>query len=184
MAPATREGPVHPLEREAPLLPSLDVLRIGITGHVHLSATTKRLVAVELESVLSAYADGVIVGVSCLAPGTDTIFAEVALMMGAQLEVIVPARDYPATQLTSAQAARFNDLCGAADLVIRLPIDRSGPVAYAAANDELLSRIDRLIAVWDGVADLTTGGTGSVVNAASCPVDVIWPDGAERNSHS
>ncbi|WP_171049916.1 hypothetical protein [Nocardia cyriacigeorgica] len=42
---------------------------------------------------------------------------------------------------------------------------------------------DRLIAVWDGQVS-ERGGTGTVVElarTAGVPVDIVWPDGAQRD---
>lgn len=68
--------------------------RIGITGHMNLSRDSAPLVAEALRDVLQACNEREVVGISCLAQGSDQIFTRVALECGGAIEVILPAADY------------------------------------------------------------------------------------------
>ncbi|MGH3771308.1 MAG: hypothetical protein ACRDRW_07930 [Pseudonocardiaceae bacterium] len=68
--------------------------RIGITGHVNLSRRSVPLVAEALRDVLKNYNEAELVGFSCLARGSDQIFARVVLECGGAVDVVLPAADY------------------------------------------------------------------------------------------
>ena len=171
--------------------PAAAPVRVGITGHLDLTASTARRVAVELRRHLVGLRNppglrpADLVGVTCLARGADSVFAEVLVALGGRLEVILPSADYEEAQVGPDHAPVFDALLGRAASVRRMPAARAEPAAYISANHALLDAIDRLIAVWDGKPPVWDGGTASVVRAArarNIPVTVIWPKGAQRGS--
>ncbi|MFJ9542502.1 hypothetical protein ACIRPX_35335 [Streptomyces sp. NPDC101225] len=158
---------------------------IAVTGHIDLTARTSVLVRAALDDLLRRYAaDGELVGVSCLARGADSLFAEAVLAVGGRLAVIIPSRDYRRARVRPDHALVFDRLVKAAHDIVVLPIETGGRHAYEAANKVLVERADRLVAVWDGTPPTGRGGgTADTVleaRAAGVPVDVVWPDGAER----
>ena len=158
-------------------------MRIGITGHMDLVGQTAGLVIAELRARLGEMEPAELVGVSCLAPGTDCLFAEVVLELGGRLRVLIPSADYRRTQVPPAYGELFDAAVAAAETVRVMPFDTAGSAAYEAANHEMLSMIDELIAVWDGRPAPDGGGTaGAVVEARrrGIPVVVVWPEGAVR----
>jgi hypothetical protein len=133
---------------------------------------------------LLAFPADLITGVSCLARGADTLFAEEILGREARLEIIIPSADYRQVVVRPDHAPAFDDAVARAARVDILATPASGPKAYAAANEAMLDRVDHLLAVWDGLASGNEGGTASAVAAAHSrriPVTVIWPEGAERS---
>lgn len=54
-------------------------MRVGITGHRGLSAKVEERVRAMLDEVVSGYAAAELVGVSCIADGPDSWFAEAVL---------------------------------------------------------------------------------------------------------
>jgi hypothetical protein len=159
------------------------VLRFGITGHVNLTPSSEPLVYQAIRDALGPYAGADLVGVSCIAPGADSIFARVVLDLGGRLEVLVPAENYRAKQVPPEYAAAFDDLVTKAVSVRVLPYAEADSEAYEAANQILVEVSDRVFAVWDGRSDGGRGSTASVVRYAQShgkPVQVIWPEGAER----
>ncbi|MDG4826761.1 hypothetical protein O7635_33340 [Asanoa sp. WMMD1127] len=154
--------------------------RIGVTGHVRLAEGTAELVYAELTATLTARRDGPLQGVTCLADGADQLFARAVAALGGTFEVVLPAADY---RSVVADRKAFDDLLGKATKVDYLPYAESGPEAYFAASEELLRRVDALVAVWDGAPSDVVSSTANVVRAArarSLPVTVIWPAGAQR----
>ncbi|GAA1859765.1 hypothetical protein [Asanoa iriomotensis] len=154
-------------------------MRIGVTGHVRLAEGTAELVYAELSATL-AVREGPLHGVTCLADGADQLFARAVAALGGTFEVVLPAADYRG-EVDDLQA--FDDLLGKAVRVDYLPYPRSGPDAYFAASEELLRRVDHLVAVWDGAPSDVVSSTANVVRAARArglPVTVIWPAGARR----
>jgi hypothetical protein len=158
--------------------------RIGITGHMNLTPATVELVRADLRVVLARVPAAGLVGVSCLAHGADTVFAEVVLALGGTLEIVLPCEGYADAMVHPEHRAHFEDLLRAAATVRVMPFRRPSPQAYEAANRYLLNTCDRLIAVWDGGPAAHRGGTGAFVAEARAqllPVDVRWPPGAARH---
>ncbi|GIH23813.1 hypothetical protein Aph01nite_21230 [Acrocarpospora phusangensis] len=158
-------------------------MRVAVTGHRDLSPGTADLVRTALEGLLVPHGAEV-VGVCCLAPGADQIFAETVLRLGGRLEAIVPARAY-GSALPPPDRERFEGLLDRADPVRRLSHEEPTPAVFAAANEVMLADADVLVAVWDGGPSRGVGGTAEVVDAARrrrIRVEILWPEGAERLS--
>lgn len=157
-------------------------MRIGITGHMHLTAATADLVRSALLAELERFDPAALTGVSCLAEGADAIFAQAVLDTGGRLEAILPARDYRDTRAGPGHRPVLDSLTARAASVSYIA-GTSSVQAYAAANDAMLASIDLLLAVWDGVPSPKPGGTADAVAAARArgvPTQVIWPEGAQR----
>lgn len=162
--------------------------RIGVTGHPDLTWNTLRLVASAFRRhLLASLREGDrkapgLVGVSCLARGADSVFAEMLIELGGQLEVILPSSDYRMSQIPPDYAPLFDSLIQSAASVQVMPWAKAGPQASIAANNAMLDKVDALVAVWDGTHD-PDGDTGYVVQEArtrQIPVTVIWPKGSRR----
>ncbi|MFH8526832.1 hypothetical protein ACH4GE_00240 [Streptomyces tendae] len=179
---------------------------LAVTGHMDLTDESVPAVRAALDELLDRYreqereqdqerggdpgpgAGESLVGISCIAKGADSLFAEAVLAAGGRLVVVVPSRDYRRSTVEPDGAPLFDRLVEAAAEVIVLPYERAGRQAYEAANALLLERADRLVAVWNGEPPGGRGGgTADVVLAArgaGIPVDVVWPDGAARRADS
>jgi hypothetical protein len=150
---------------------------------MNLTPTAANLVREAIRNALISHVPQGLTGVSCIAAGADSIFAEVVLDLGGTLEVIVPAADYRECKVKPEHADQFDRLMNSASRVRVMQYATSNRDAYEAANEALLTDCDRLIAVWDGQAPADKGGTAAVVDSATSrgiPVDIIWPDGAAR----
>ncbi|EFL25148.1 conserved hypothetical protein [Streptomyces himastatinicus ATCC 53653] len=159
---------------------------IAVTGHMDLTDESVPLVRAELDKVLASYESSCLVGVSCIAKGSDSLFAEAVLAAGGSLVVVIPSQDYRQAKVKLDHAATFDRLVESADEVLVMPHETANRQAYEAANAVLLERADRLVAVWNGQPPGTKGGgTADVVyqaREAGVPVDVVWPDGASRRA--
>ncbi|MEV6416704.1 hypothetical protein [Kribbella sp. NPDC051718] len=159
-------------------------MRIGITGHSNLTPPSEKLVYDAMRGVLKPYLQEEVSGVTCLARGADQIFARVIGDVGSQFAVVLPSRNYRDKKVKPANRDLFDELLSAAVEVTYLPFDEPGRDAYMAASEELVSRSDLLIAVWDGKPAGGYGGTADVVAYALSQgrrVLVLWPEGAERD---
>ncbi|MCM9077739.1 MULTISPECIES: hypothetical protein [Streptomyces] len=156
---------------------------VAVTGHVNLTGASLPPVAEALRALLARYPAAELTGMSCLAPGADTVFGDAVLALGGRLVAVLPSGDYRARMREGPHAAAFDRLLRAAAEVEVMPYRRAGTDAYAAANRLLLGRAELLVAVWDGGAGGRQGGTGDAVAAARArgiPVEVVWPAGAAR----
>ena len=157
--------------------------RIGITGHRGLSPATSRLVDAAIRAELDHRDPDRLTGVSNIADGADTLFAQAVLDRGGGLEVIIPAEKYRAG-LPVDHHPTYDQLLKSATKTHRLPFRESTPDAHMAASQRMLDLIDELFAVWDGLPARGYGGTADVVTEATrrgVPVTAIWPDGATRD---
>ncbi|WP_329453530.1 hypothetical protein OG894_44100 (plasmid) [Streptomyces sp. NBC_01724] len=156
---------------------------LAVTGHIYLTDESVPLVRAALRALLAEYSED-LTGVSCIAAGSDSLFAEEVTSVGGRLVVVVPSQDYRARKVEPDHAPVFDHLVEAAVEVLTLPHETANHGAYGAANTELLKRADRLVAVWDGSPPSGKGGgtadTVEQARAAGLPVDVVWPDGAAR----
>ncbi|MFE2678555.1 hypothetical protein [Streptomyces hygroscopicus] len=159
---------------------------IAVTGHMDITDASVPLVRGELDKILAAYEPSSLVGVSCIAKGSDSLFADAVLAAGGRLAVVIPSEDYRQAKVKPEHADTFDRLVAAADEVLVMPHATANRQAYEAANAVLLERADRLVAVWDGRPPTGKGGgTADVVHQAreaGIPVDVVWPDGASRRA--
>ncbi|WP_322767286.1 hypothetical protein [Frankia sp. Cr1] len=159
--------------------------RIGVTGHMDLTPTSTSLVRAALVEALTPHVPSGLTGVSCIAAGADSIFADVVLEIGGALEIILPAADYREQKVKADHADLFDSLVRRAAGVRVMPHEISDRAAYQAANEALVDSIDLLMAVWDGQAPADRAGTATVVGYARSTgrtVEVIWPNGAKRRN--
>jgi hypothetical protein len=160
------------------------VTRLGITGHRGLPAATERLVDTALRNEIAGYAqDGELVGVTAIADGADSLFAQAVLDAGGSLVVIIPAEQYRES-FPAEHHATYDNLLARATRVISLDHIQSNSDAHMDASVRMIQEIDQLLAVWDGQPARGYGGTADVVAAAQereLPVTVVWPVGAERD---
>lgn len=159
------------------------MVRIGITGHRGFGNVTSNLVSKALRQTLLPYDPTDLVGVSCIADGADSLFAEAVLDHGGVIEVIIPATQYR-DHLPAEHHSRYDHLLSQAKTTHRLDFDESTSEAHMAASELMISIIDELVAVWDGQPARGYGGTADVVHEArtrGVPVQAIWPVGATRD---
>src|SRR5258708_415346 len=64
--------------------------RLGVIGHRDLSEESQPIIEAALRRLLVAKGGSRLVGVTCLAPGADQLFAQTVLNLDGRLEVILP----------------------------------------------------------------------------------------------
>ncbi|MFE4599340.1 hypothetical protein ACFRKE_00610 [Kitasatospora indigofera] len=157
-------------------------MRIGITGHRGLNAEVEREVRALLAVQVAKYADADLIGISCIADGPDTWFAEIVLQHGGRIEVVVPAADYR-DSLPAWHHGDYDRLIDQAAEVHETGLDESTSEAHMAGSEVLVGLADELLAVWDGQPARGYGGTADVVTYAErngLPVRILWPAEAVR----
>jgi hypothetical protein len=160
-----------------------NVTRVGITGHRGLPDEVAARVKQALYEVVASYPAAELVGVSCIADGPDTWFADAVLSHGGSLEVVVPAEGYR-DSLPQWHHAAYDDLLARSTRQHATGLRDSDSHAHMTGSEILVDLADEMIAVWDGQPARGHGGTADVVRYAqkhSVPVRVVWPQGAARD---
>lgn len=158
--------------------------RLAITGHRGLPRETGKLIDAAIrEEIARRRNAGVLVGLSCLADGADSLFARAVLDAGGTLIAVIPATEYR-DGLPNEHHSTYDALLDEAADVIRLDHQASDSQAHMDASLRMISKADELLAVWDGKPARGYGGTADIVDAArdrNLPTTVIWPEGATRD---
>lgn len=144
--------------------------RVAVTGHQHLgddhtTAFVHNHFGLLLVRLRDTHPEGLI-GLSGLAAGADTLFAEVALRGGLPLEVCLAAADVVENFPTGVERERFLTLCAKSHHIHRLPFPTRSNAAYMALGHWLVNSCDLLIAAWNGLPATAEGGTADVVGYA------------------
>ncbi|MFB7511012.1 hypothetical protein [Streptomyces broussonetiae] len=157
-------------------------MRVGITGHRGLSTQVGERVRAFLAERVEEYYSAELVGVSCIADGPDSWFAEAVLEHGGRLEVVIPAAEYRES-LPDWHHHVYDRLISRAADIHHTGMAESTSQAHQAGSEILVGLVHELIAVWDGQPARGYGGTADVVAYAErtgVPVRVLWPEGASR----
>jgi hypothetical protein len=152
-------------------------VRIGVTGHISLTRGSMRPIYRALTRVLRDHLrrHGAVHGVTCLAQGADRLFAQAVRDLAGTFEVVLPG--------PPDRGRQTRRLLQQARRITRVGPDPRSEIRYAAASEQMLQSCDLLVAVWDGAADGTYGGTAHTVARArelGKPVQVVWPPRAKR----
>jgi len=140
-------------------------MRIGITGHQYLEDSDRwDWVKIEMNELLMKMRRP-LVGITCLAAGADSLFAELILQQGGSLEAVVPFPEYEKV-FPAQQRNRYRALLGAASAITVLEKRRSKQESYCAAGKKVVDVTDLLLAVWDGKPARGLGGTADIVEYA------------------
>jgi hypothetical protein len=118
--------------------------RIAVTGHMNLTAGSVALVREAITDALIRYASDGLTGISCVARGADSVFAQAVVDLGGELEVVLPAAGYREEKVKPDHAPQFDELIRRAKTVRVIPFEKANRVAYEAANEVLVSTCDTI----------------------------------------
>src|ERR1700741_3613707 len=108
-------------------------MRVGITGHQYLEDPNRwEWVKEETDDLLMKMRRP-LVGITCLAAGADSLFAELILKHGGPLEAVVPFPDYEQV-FPAPQMKDYKRLLDAAAAITVLEKKRSKQESYFAAG--------------------------------------------------
>ncbi|MEW1723358.1 hypothetical protein [Streptomyces sp. NPDC093109] len=82
---------------------------LAVTGHMDLTEESVPLVRAAPREALEPYRED-LTGVSCIAAGADTLFAEEVIAVGGRLVVVIPSRDYRDSKVKPGHAPVFDRL--------------------------------------------------------------------------
>lgn len=106
------------------------------------------------------------IGVTSLAVGADSLFAELVLRRGGLIEVVLPFRGYK-QKVHAHSRAKYDRLLEAASRVTILRHKGTDEESYFEAGRVVVERAGLVIAVWDGGPAKGPGGTADVVEYAA-----------------
>jgi predicted Rossmann fold nucleotide-binding protein DprA/Smf involved in DNA uptake len=155
---------------------------VGVTGHRGISGALAEYTAAEMRRILAPLAAGGFAGISCLADGADTIFADAVLELGGRLIALIPAAGYREYQ-PAGHRRDFDRLLHAATEIRDQDSAVPDRPSLMSASRLLVDASDEILAVWDGLPARGHGGTADVVRYVreqGKPLRVIWPAGAVR----
>ncbi len=95
--------------------------RIAITGHMNLTTGSVPLIYKGITGALTPYENWELTGISCIARGADSVFAQAVLDVGGKLEVILPAAGYREKKVKPDHASQFDELIRRATTVRVMP---------------------------------------------------------------
>jgi hypothetical protein len=149
------------------------VVGVGVTGHRRLGDDPRTPCVVGAQCVeilrhlqeLARYRGATLLAYSALAVGADQLFAEAALGLGIPLVGVIPFEEYPA-DFEGDERRRFETLLGLCRDVHRLKGKQRSDRAYLKAGLWVVSQVEYLVAVWNGLPAAGLGGTGDIVTYA------------------
>lgn len=141
------------------------MMRYAITGHQEFANDRiERWVWAQLNHLIETRP--IAIGLSCLAAGTDQIFADLIIAKGIPLCAIIPSRNYDSTFENNVTLKAYERLSGLAANLVELDFPEPSEGAFFSASKEMVQRSDVLIAVWDAQPSKGLGGTADVVSYA------------------
>ncbi|NTV62595.1 MAG: hypothetical protein HGA65_03530 [Oscillochloris sp.] len=150
---------------------------IAVTGHRNLQTIAAQRFVQEsfrdlLEQLRQLHPEG-LVALSGLAEGTDTLFADEVLRLGLPLEGVIASTDLIEDFAPGPARDHYLYLRDQSQVLHQLPYAERSAQAYTALGYRLVACCDLLIAAWNGLPPVDSGGTGGVVAYAlhrGCPV--------------
>src|SRR5690348_12609296 len=120
-------------------------------------------VAREIDALL-ADTDGSLVGITGLAAGADSVFADGVIAHDGALHVVLAFADFERSLASDDERSRFRRLLARAATVETLEVEGTDDDAYLAEGRRVVALSELLVAVWDGEAARGRGGTADVVD--------------------
>ncbi|MFJ3308302.1 hypothetical protein ACIPSA_35535 [Streptomyces sp. NPDC086549] len=112
-------------------------MQVGITGHRGLSNEVETHVRALLADAIKEYDPAELVGVSCIADGPDSWFAEAVLSHGGRIEIVVPAGEYRQS-LPAKHHAAYDELLRQASDIHETGMTTSDSQAHMTGSEILV----------------------------------------------
>jgi hypothetical protein len=140
-------------------------VKVGITGHQSLTDPQGwDWVKLEMDAQLTKLTEPII-GLTCLAVGADSLFAQLVLQHHGSIEAVLPFPGYEG-RLQPHHRHEHRRLLDRASKVTTLPRQSTDEESYLAAGKSVVDLAELVIAVWDGKPAKGLGGTADIVEYA------------------
>lgn len=138
-------------------------MKVGITGHQRLPKFCNwQWTADEISKILNSI-ERPLIGLSCLAAGTDQLFAKLIIDHDGSLHAVIPFHGYEDKFEKIADANRYHDFIKQCGHLTNLDFKNSDEESYLEAGKWLVDHSDLIVAVWDGQPAGGMGGTADIV---------------------
>lgn len=140
-------------------------MKVGLTGHQNIgSESDVDWVRVQLAKQIDLYS--VIEGFSCLAVGSDQLYAEILNEKKISLTAIIPSERYEKTFKEKSDFRKYERLLSKAKEIVKLNYSSPTEEAFYAAGKEVVNRSNMMFAIWNGKKAEGLGGTADIVDYA------------------
>ena len=140
-------------------------MRIGITGHQYLDDPQGwDWVKEQIDDLLTKL-PGPTTGISCLAVGADSLFAELVLQHRGSLEAVLPFQEYE-LELQLDDRNKYLEVLARASTITVIGTIRSKQQSYLEAGKRVVDIAELLLAVWNKAPAKGPGGTADIVEYA------------------
>lgn len=137
-------------------------MKIGLTGHQNIgSKSDVDWVRVQLAKQFDLYS--ITEGFSCLAVGSDQLYAEILNEKKISLTAIIPSEEYEKTFKEKSDFRKYERLLSKAQKIVKLNYSSPTEEAFYAAGKEVVNRSDMMLAIWNGKKAKGLGGTADIV---------------------
>lgn len=140
-------------------------IKVGVTGHQNRAGIdwdwVRSSIKNEIRQSLKKW-----IGYSCLAAGTDQIFADEILKNGGTHHAIIPLKNYENFFQADAKKEYLRLLAKSKMEQLDGP-QQDTNLAFYEAGQHIVDNVELLIAVWDGNPAADFGGTADIVTYAS-----------------
>ncbi len=141
-------------------------MRVGISGHQRLpNPDDWEWVAPEMRACIASLSPPLI-GITSLAIGADTLFAETVLTLGGTIEVVVPFSDYADRFTSEEDRETYLSFLASGTKVEVLEGYNTDEESYYAAGKRVVDVSELLILVWNGKPAAGLGGTADIAEYA------------------
>jgi hypothetical protein len=138
-------------------------MKVGITGHQTLTTDESDWLKHELETVIKQMK--IEEAYSCLAIGSDQLFASVILANKIPLVAITPCKKYEQT-FDEKHIEFYKSLMRQATYKIQLDFENPSEEAFYEAGKTVANKSEILFAFWNNLPAKGLGGTADIVSFA------------------
>ena len=142
------------------------IMKIGVSGHqeIYSEQVARWIKTVVERELMSRHA---MYGISCLAIGTDQLFAAIIVEKKLNLEVVIPCHEYELVFQASTEVDSYNKFKRVAVKEHWLNYHQPSQEAYLRAGERVVDLSDVMIFVWNGNPPEGLGGTADIVAYAN-----------------
>ncbi len=143
-----------------------NVFKIGVIGHRELADDGEyhyaQICCHEIFSALKKKYTS-IKAVSAIAEGADSVFAQMAISSGIQLDTVIPFKRFGSDFRDEESYARYSLLRMNSEFETNINLEERSGTAYKKSMEWVVFKSNLIVAIWDGIEIGSKGGTWEVI---------------------